>query len=136
MAIVTLPSDTRINAVGKQQLVQYGTTVAPGQPLYLDAADGKYKLCDANNTAAIAAIVAIAITPGVADEYGIICTSGTVTYTGTTFVIGHTYFVSQTAGSIIPHADLATNDYVSRIGTASTASKLVLSIEATGIQHA
>lgn len=93
MAAITLPTSIRATSTTKIRLVQYGATVALGNPLYLDTADNKYKLADANH-------------------------------------------VGQTAGSVVPFADLTTGDYVTRIGTASSSTVLLLSIEATGVTHA
>jgi len=138
MAAVTAATDIRINsssAVGTE-IVQYGATVAFGQPLYLDTGTNTYKLADSNNTVVEAQLACIAITPGVAGGYGLIARTGLVTYTGTTFVVGRSYFVGQTAGSIIPSADLTTGDWVQRIGTAVASDTLKLSIEVVGIQHA
>jgi hypothetical protein len=116
--------------------VQYGATVSAGNPVYRDAADGKYKVADANASSSTAAVVGVAMTPGIDTGYGLIAISGSIVLVGTTMAVGSSYYVSATAGSIIPEADLATNDYVSRIGTASSATQIILSLEATGVQHA
>lgn len=116
--------------------VVYGETIAVGQTLYQDSTNDRWKLADCNATAATAAIKGIAITPGVDGGYGIVATSGNVQLVGTTMAKGETYHVGQTPGTIVPDADLTTNDYVSRVGTAASATELALSILATGIQHA
>lgn len=113
--------------------VQYGATIAAGQPLYLGSA-GKYLLADANASAAAAAATAIAITPGVDAGYGLVAVSGSIILVGTTMVVGTSYVASDTAGGIMPDADRSTGDYVTRLGTASTATQLDLAIQATGIQ--
>ena len=117
-------------------LVMYGATISAGQSVYLDAADSKYKLADANSTAAIAVIKGIAMTPGVDAGYGYVATAGSIILVGTTAAIGTTYYVGQTAGSIVPDSDLTTSDYVSRIGTAASATQIDLAIKATAIVHA
>jgi hypothetical protein len=53
---------------------------------------------------------------------------------GTTMTVGETYLLSRTAGGIMPNADRTTGDYVTRLGTAATATQLDLAIKATGIQ--
>lgn len=117
--------------------VLYGATISPGQPLYIDtAASNKHKISDANASATAAAAKAIAITPGVDDGYGLVATGGSIILVGTTMVVGETYYVSPTAGSIIAGSELATGDYVTRLGTASSATQLDLSIQATGVQRA
>ena len=114
----------------------YGATIAAGQPVYLDATDSKYKLADANLSAATAASRGITMTPGVDGGYGIIATSGGIILVGATMGVGETYYVGATAGEINPDADLTTGWYVSRLGTASSATQLDLSISSTGIVHA
>lgn len=118
-------------------LVQYGATISAGQSVYLDAADSKYKLADSNASSATAAIKGVAVTPGVDTGYGYVATSGSIILVGTTMAVGSTYYVGGTAGTIVPDgADLATNDYVSRIGTAASTTQLDLAVKATGILHA
>jgi len=115
--------------------VKYGTTISAGQSVYLDSADKKYKLADCNSSVTTAAVRGIAVTPGVDGGYGYVATGGSVILVGTTMAVGETYYVSGTAGSIIPDGDLTTNDYVSRIGIAASATQLDIDLNATGIQH-
>jgi len=117
--------------------IMYGATIAAGQSTYSDTADsGKQKLADANDTAATAVVKGIAITPGVSGGYGYIATGGSIILVGTTMVVGETYAIGQTAGSIVPVSDLTTNDRVTILGTAASATQLDLQIKATGVQHA
>jgi hypothetical protein len=136
MAAVTPPTAMTLGGDVRVQVVQYGATIDLGDPLYLDPADGLHKPTDSNASSTTAAIVGVALTPGVNTGYGVMATQGTLGFTGSTFVLGSTYFCGQSSGAVIPHADLATNDWVSRVGTAFSTSQLKLSIEATGIQHA
>jgi hypothetical protein len=114
--------------------VQYGATIAAGQPVYLDSTN-KAQLADSNASAVTAAVKGVAMTPGVNGGFGLIATDGAIILVGTTMAVGETYYVGATAGTIIPDADLTTGDFVSRIGTAATATQINLSIEATGILH-
>jgi len=116
--------------------VLYGATISAGQAVYLDAADSKYKLCDNNASAATATIKGVAMTPGVDGGYGYIATAGSIILVGTTMAVGETYYAGATAGEIVPDADLATGNYISRIGTGASATQLDLTIKATGIVHA
>lgn len=119
------------------QLVQYGATIAAGQVVYADSADSnKMKLADNNASAATATVYGIAITPGVSGGYGYVATGGGIILVGTTAAVGETYYAGATAGEIIPDADLATGNTVSRLGTASTTTQINLRIENTGIVHA
>ena len=114
------------------RIVQYGGTVSVGQPIA--ESSNKFVTADANASATLAAAKGIAMTPGVADGYGIMAYSGSVILVGATMTVGETYLVSDTAGGIMPNADRSTGDYVTRLGTASSATQLNLAIEATGIQ--
>ncbi len=137
MAALTGITAVRPTVTTRTSQALLGATISVGQTLYTDSADAKRKLCDCNSTAAIGALTGLAMTPGVDAGYGIVATSGSVILVGVTgMTAGTTYYVGQTAGTIVPHADLTTGDYVSRIGTATTTTEMLLSIEATGIVHA
>lgn len=113
--------------------VKYGATVAAGNPLYLDTVTNKYKL-GINTGSTTAAVKGIALTPGVDDGYGLIAKTGSIYLVGPTMTVGETYFLGA-AGEIVPTADVTSSKLVTRLGTASTANTLKLSIEATGITH-
>ena len=114
------------------RIVQYGATIAVGQPIVKSGT--KYVLADANASAALAAAEGIAVTPGVDNGYGVMAFGGPILLVGTTMAVGETYLASPTAGGIMPNADKATGDYVTRLGTAATTTQLNLAISATGIQ--
>lgn len=107
------------------QRVQYGATITQGQAVYPDDTDSnKYKLADAD-VAASALAGGIAITPGVANDYGFVATLGPVNM-GATLAVGQTYVVSTTAGGVCPLSDLASGDYVRILGQATTTALLDL----------
>jgi hypothetical protein len=135
MAALSGITAVRPTSTTQFERVIYGATVAAGNPLYLDTADGEHKLGDSNASVTTAKVRAVAITPGIDAGYGLVATSGSIILVGTTMVVGTNYYVGATAGEIIPEGDLATNDFVTRLGTASTATQLDLSIVATGIQR-
>ena len=118
------------------QNVVYGATIAAGVPVYKDTADSEHKATDADSSAATATAKGITITPGIDAGYGLIAIRGSIILVGTTMAVGTTYYAGPTAGEIIPAADLGTGDYVTRLGTAASATQLDLDIEATGIVHA
>lgn len=136
MAALTGITAVRPTSDTVQDRVTYGATIAAGQPVYLDTTDSEYKLADNNASATTAKAYGIAITPGVDAGYGYVARGGSIVLVGTTMIVGATYFLGGTAGEIIPEGDFATGDNVTRLGTASTATTLKLSIEATGIAHA
>ena len=113
------------------RIVQYGEATTQGRSLYLKAADGKYWLANAGALAAAAA-VGIALTPGAADEYGIMVEEGPIDL-GTALASGATYVVSSTSGGIAPVADLTTGDYTTILGVALASNKLDLRIYQSGV---
>jgi hypothetical protein len=114
------------------RIVQYGATIAVGQPIVKSGT--KYVLADANASAVLAAAEGIAVTPGVDNGYGVMAFGGPIILVGTTMAVGETYLVSDTAGGIMPNADKGTGDFITRLGTAATATQLNLAISATGIE--
>lgn len=118
-----------------QQRYKLGATVAPGQPTYLDVAAAKHKLAT-NAAVASAKCSGIAITGGVDGSQGYVAQGGSIELVGTTMAVGTTYYVGATAGDIVPESDLTTGKIVTRLGTASSATVLDLSIQSTGISHA
>lgn len=133
MAALTITA-VRPTANTEFELVNYGATIAPGDALYRNSTDGEYLLADADLSAAAKAASAIAITPGIDGGQGIIATAGNLIFVGATMVVGTTYFLGPTAGDVVPYADLSIGDYVVRLGTARTATEIILSIEDTGVQ--
>jgi len=115
--------------------VNYGATISAGQAVYLDPADNEYKLADNNLSAVAARARGIAMTPGVDSGQGMIATNGSIILVGTTMAVGETYYAGATAGEIIPDADLATGNRVTRLGTAASATQLDLDVRATEIVH-
>lgn len=113
----------------------YGATISAGNPVYKDPADNEWKLAGATS-ATLAAARGIAMTPGVDGGYGVVAIGGNIILVGTTMAVGEPYAVGATAGQIVPETDLASTNYVTRLGTAATTTQLNLSIQNTGIQHA
>ena len=117
------------------QIAQAGEAITQGQSIYRSSADNKLYKADANDTAAKAAVVGIALTPASTNGYFLYAESGLVNV-GATLAVGTLYAVGQTAGSIVPVADLTTNDYVTYIGTATTTALLDVAIHISGTQKA
>lgn len=110
-----------------------GATITAGQPVYLDSADGKLKLADANAASADAATVkGIALQGASAGQPLKTQTSGPITI-GATVTQGTIYVLSATAGGIAPAADLATGHRVTVLGVATSASVLQLQITSSGV---
>ncbi len=111
--------------------VQVAEAVTQGQPLYRAATNSKYYKAAATGSSAANASV-LAMTAASADGYVLAVKSGDVII-GATTTQGTTYVVSATAGSIAPHADLGSGNYVTNLGIAISATVLRLNIQASGI---
>ncbi len=110
-----------------------GATITAGQVVYLDAADGKYKLADADSaTAAIRSPVGVALNGAANNQPLAICTSGPVTI-GATMTAGVTYYLSPNPGGIAPVADILTGDYPVIMGLATSATVLTVKIQEAGV---
>ena len=131
-------SITAANVVkGSNAVVEAGTagaTITAGQVVYKDAADGKYKLADADSaTAAAKAPRGIALNGASNNQPLSIIRSGDVTI-GATLTPGTAYYLSPTtAGGICPLADVASGDDVVLLGLAESASVLAVDIQITGV---
>lgn len=115
-----------------------GESIATGDFVYRDAADGyKAKLGD-GTSAAKANVVAMALHNATAGQPLRGQTKGRVTLTGPTLDVGMVYVLSGTAGSdnVAPVTDVASGSYVTTLGVASTSAILDLDINPTGILSA
>jgi hypothetical protein len=109
----------------------FGATVTAGQTVYLDAADGKWKLADANASAITAALVGVALNGGADGQPGFIAIGGNFN-PGFTAVVGTIYVLSATAGGIAPAADLLTGWRTAIVGVGLAANSLGLVNYASG----
>lgn len=115
--------------------VTYGATIAAGETVYQDSTDSEYKLAD-SSAPATGDTKGIAITPGGDGERGLIATGGDIVLVGTTMAVGAVYVQSATAGGIAPEADIASAEYVTVLGVASSATNLKIKLHSTGVAHA
>lgn len=136
MAAVTFTS-VRATSTTSCDFIQYGATIGAGEVVYADSTDSnKAKLADNDAIAATATVKGIPMYGGVSGSYGHVAIGGSIVLVGATMTAGVTYFLGPTAGQIVPESDLGTGDYVSRLGTAASATQLDLDITNTGIQRA
>jgi hypothetical protein len=102
-----------------------GATVTAGQSVYLDSADQKYKLLDADALPSGGVSAVYLTLNGAANNQPVtVLRSGDVTLGPTVMTAGTTYCVADTAGAIAPQADLTTGDSVIVLGVAKSASVL------------
>ena len=119
-------------------LVTAGEAITQGMPVYRSQSDSKYYKADADGLAS-ADVAGIAATPASADGEKFIIAknkSGTTAdiIVGATLTQGETYVVSTNVGRIAPIGDLASGDFISYLGVASSATILKMNLNATGIQ--
>jgi hypothetical protein len=127
-ATSVLPGGSAVIARGNA-----GAAVTAGQVVYLDTAAGTYKLADCDSaTAAARSPSGIALHGAASGQPLAVLTSGNITI-GATVTAGVAYYLSGTAGGICPVADLATGDYPTLIGFATSASVVRVSLVESGV---
>lgn len=109
-----------------------GATITAGQVVYRDSADAKWKLADNNSaTAAVRQARGIALN-GAADGQPLAVHLGGPLAMGTVFTAGTVYYLSDTPGGICPVEDLASGEYVTPLGVATSTSVLEVNIQNSG----
>lgn len=111
-----------------------GETLTAGVVVYLKESDTRYWKAHTETSSATSTAIGIALNGAAAGQPVRVMTGGTVTI-GATVGVGTLYILS-TAGLICPSADLATSDWVTYLGVATTAAKLKLGIQVSGVQKA
>ena len=127
---------TAANVVkGANARVDHGTAgeaVTAGQAVFLDAATDKYMLTDVDGEGTTGC-KGIALHAASANQPLAVQQAGDITI-GATLTPGTAYFASDTAGGIMPNADLEAGMTVTFLGIATSASILALSIRETGVE--
>lgn len=98
-----------------------GATITQGQPLYLDSADNRLKLADANASASTKVPVGISLNAASAGQ-PVNHTNADASFTvGATLSIGDVLYLSNTAGGITAtYGDLSTGSAVIVLGVMVT----------------
>ena len=110
-----------------------GEALTQGQPAALSS--GKWVRCRAT-TAPLANCGGIVLTPAALDEPVVIARPGTRVNLGATLAVGTVYAVSANLGGIAPIADLGSTQFITPIGTATTAAILLFNPQPSGIAEA
>lgn len=133
MAALTITAANVISSGGTTRTGTAGAAITAGQAVYLDAADGKYKLASANSgTAAARVPVGIALNNAANGQPVTVQSDGQITI-GAALAPGATYYSSATAGGISPAADLTTGWYPTVLGLAVSATVLDIKIHQAGV---
>lgn len=112
------------------EVVQVGEAVTQGMPGYKLSTDGKYYKA-ITTSAAAADVKGVFLTPASANGYAVIG-SGPVNV-GATLTQGVAYYASGTAGKIELSSDIASGEYVTLIGIATSSSVLDVRPIASGV---
>lgn len=110
-----------------------GATITAGQAVYLDSTTATYKLADNNSaTAAVRAPAGIALHGASSGQPLSVHTAGPITI-GATVTAGVAYYLSDTPGGICPVADLASGEYPTILGIATSTTVLDVKIQSAGV---
>lgn len=131
MAALSITAAQVLLVSGPTKEVVWGATVTAGQSVYNDASAGKWKLAQGDGTAAEAGQdgYGIALGGGGDGQRGVVALPGAkVTLgAGAAPAAGVVYFAGDTAGSLVPAADVGSTDKALPlcIGTGSNAVKIL-----------
>lgn len=121
--------------VSKEELVA-GATIAAGDVLYMDTANGDVmKLAQADGTSLEATVYGIALCGAATGQPVIVARSGDLDI-GASLTVAGVYILSANAGKICPVADLASSSYLSIIGVGTAADNFKISILNSGVEKA
>lgn len=110
-----------------------GATATAGQVVYLDTSAGTWKLADNNSaTAAVRAPGGILLNGGSSGQPCKVLKKGLITI-GATLTAGVAYYLSDTPGGICPVADLASGEYPTFLGIATSTAILNVNITSAGV---
>jgi hypothetical protein len=113
-----------------------GAAITAGQTVYKDPADSKFRPCDADAGAAAARTTrGVALNSCAANQPLAVQVAGRLAI-GAAVTVGAIYVQSDTAGGIMPAADLEAGDYVTVLGVGVSATDIDLNIHVSGAQVA
>jgi hypothetical protein len=114
-----------VATTGEYEQKTAGATITAGQALYYDASTNRMKLADADSSSTTRVFYGIALNAASTGQPVFVQRTGSITI-GATLIPGMQYVLSNTAGGIMPISDLISGDYFVPIGTATSASVLLL----------
>ncbi|HMO74570.1 MAG TPA: hypothetical protein PKD99_02290 [Sphingopyxis sp.] len=131
--LVITAANVRAGNGSKRRVGVAGATITPGQPVYLDPADDRYKLADCDGAAALRSPRGIALSGAANGQPLFVHASGPITI-GATLAPGTAYYLSDTPGGICPVGDLSTGDSPVLLGIATSATVLDFQIQESGVE--
>jgi hypothetical protein len=136
MANLSITAGSVLWTSGNKEVGVAGAAITAGQPVYVDTANSNViKLAGAASTALVATVAGVALHAAGTGQPISYATTGSIINIGATTAKGMVYYASDTAGAIMPQADVATSTwYFSRIGYATTTGGVfVVDIKNTGV---
>jgi hypothetical protein len=125
-------ANVRMSNNGTPEFGVAGVALTQGQAVYLDTADGKLKLFDANGTGDAKVFRGITLNAAAADQPIKICREDPDFTPGCTMAVGDTVIGSATAGAICPDSDAAGGWFKTVLGTAKTTTTMIFKPLASG----
>lgn len=134
MSDISITSGSVISGTGAVRVAgTAGASISAGKVVYLDTADNKYKLADADSATAAALSPQGFALNGASDGQPLaVHRSGPLTIGGT-LVPGVTYYLSPNPGGICPVADVLSGDHTIILGIATSATVLNVNIQESGV---
>ena len=129
--VVTATSVVKGTGATVEKSYLAGEAITAGQACYVKS-DGKLWKSQCDGTAAEATFAGIALNGAAAEQPVQMVVEGLITI-GATVVAGTIYVVGSVAGGICPWASLATPNYVSVVGYATTSGILFVKPINTGV---
>ena len=110
-----------------------GAAIAAGEVVYRDAADGKFKLADADASFMTGVgKVFLALNSAANNQPTEVAEAGDINM-GSVFTAGTSYYLSATPGKIAPRADLGAGDRVILLGVAKSATQIAFRPIVSGV---
>ena len=130
--LVITPADVQRGAGAITKQVSALSAVTAGQVVYKDSTTSNRAPVDADGAADMRVVEGIALGGAAADQPFIVQTDGDIEL-GSIITVGEIYVLSDTAGGIMPAADLEAGDYVSIIGVGISNTTIRLGILNSGV---
>lgn len=124
-SLVITPASVIAGTGAKKRSKTAGATITAGQTVYLDTADDRLKLADADGATALRAPWGIALHGASAGQPLTVQWGGLITI-GATVTVGEIYVQDDTPGGIMPEGDLESGDYVCILGVGISATQIML----------
>lgn len=132
-ALTITAANVGVGENANTDIITVGQATNHGVVLYVDTAtDSLYKPADAD-AVDTAKANAISLTSATGTGLPVLVLRNGDLYLGAILTQGVEYYLGTTPGTIVLKSDLASGDYVTRIGIARTTSILEVDIDATGI---